>query len=315
MYILENPESFNLKHIFECGQCFRWNYLQEEDKYIGVIGDVVLAVKEEKQIIADRENVKYIFTSNIKHKKELETLIKSYFNLNLEYNLIKEKLLEQNSINILGQKSIEDERLLEHNIALKEAIDFGYGIRILKQDLWETVVSYILSANNNIPRIKKNIETLAERFGRKIVFENRNYYSFPTPEELSKASLQDLRDCGLGFRDKRIYDITRVFLREKKSFLDYSKSTIFLKNALMEYNGIGPKVADCIILFSLNRYEIFPIDVWVRRVMNNIYFKKSDEKKLTNDEIIKFIDKKYGEYAGIAQQYLFYWEREKNGKY
>ena len=81
----------------------------------------------------------------------------------------------------------------------------------------------------------------------------------------------------------------------------------------MKLKGVGPKVADCVLLFGFNKYEVFPIDVWVRRVMNEIYFNKEDEKQLTNEEIINFINKRYGEYAGIAQQYLFYWKREKNG--
>lgn len=310
-YILENIDSFNLTHIFECGQCFRWNYDSKQDRYIGVVGGNVIAVNEETSICNDGSELKkWKFVSTINNSTQLMNFVRKYFNLDLEYNKIKEELLEKNTINILGQQEKEETKILEHSIALKEAIEYGYGIRILKQDFWETVVSYIISANNNIPRIKKIIETLSEKYGNEIIFENKQYYSFPSPEQLSKASVADLRECGLGFRDKRVYDITRVFLDKKDGIIDNKKDTTLLKNDLMQYNGIGPKVADCILLFGLNKYEIFPIDVWVRRVMNDIYFKKQDETKLTNDEILRFTSRKYGSYGGIAQQYLFYWKRE-----
>ena len=316
-YILRNPDSFNLKHIFECGQCFRWNYDEEKDEYIGVVLGEVISVKE----IEEGIDKKYIFNSTIKNNEELEKFIYKYFNLSLEYNKIKEEILNKNSINILNLKEKENEIDLEHNIALKEAIEYGYGIRILKQDLWETVVSYIISVNNNIPRIKKIIETLSSKYGKRIVFKNKEYYSFPTPDELNKVSIKDLRECGLGFRDKRVYDITKIFLKERNikdsninKLLDNKLDVKNLRNILLKHNGIGPKVADCILLFALNKYEIFPIDLWIRRVMNDIYFKKKDEKKLTNDEIIKFINRRYGKYSGIVQQYLFYWKRETYAK-
>lgn len=309
-YILENPESFNLKHIFECGQCFRWNFNKEDNSYIGIVEGNVIKVLEEKEIIDGKEISNYIFTSTIKNNEDLEKLVYRYFDLNRKYTDIKEEILEKNSLDILGICKPEDKNIIEHNMSLKEAIDYGYGIRILKQDLWETVVTYIISANNNIPRIKGIIERLALNYGREIEFENKKYYSFPTPEELSKASVQDLRDLGLGFRDKRVYDIAKVFLENKEKFLDLNQDSSKLKTELMKYNGIGPKVADCILLFALSRFEIFPVDVWVRRVMNDIYFKKSNEKQLTNDEILKFVNRKYGDYAGIVQQYLFYWKRE-----
>lgn len=303
-YILDNQESFNLKHIFECGQCFRWNYDNENDRYIGIVLNHVITVKEEQG--------KYVFTSTIKTDKELENFVYKYFNLSLNYNDVKKELINKNSINILNQDKKEDDRLLKHNISLKEAIDYGYGIRILKQELWETVVSYIISTNNNIPRIKKIIEKIAKEYGNPISFEDKTYYSFPIPKELSRATIENLRDCGLGYRDKSVFNITKAFLESDSLGLKFNEKTLDIKNKLVQYKGIGPKVADCILLFSLNKYEVFPIDVWVRRVINSIYFNKQDEKQVTNNEIIDFANKKYDKYAGIAQQYLFYWKRETN---
>lgn len=264
---------------------------------------------------------KYTFYSTFKTDKKLKAFVTKYFNLDLQYNIIKEEILKKNSINILGIEKKENAIDFEHNIALKEAIEYGYGIRILKQDLWETTVSYIISANNNISRIKKIIEILSKKYGKKISFKNKEYYSFPTPEELRNVTVEELRACGLGFRDKRVYDIIKVFLEKNKDNYDNINNlfnndldTYFLRNILLKYNGIGPKVADCILLFSFNRYEIFPVDVWIKRVMNDIYFKKSNENKLKNEEILKFINERYGKYAGIVQQYLFYWRRGKDGK-
>ncbi len=303
-YILENQESFNLKHIFECGQCFRWNYDKINNRYLGVVSGNVVTVKEDEN--------KYIFKSTMQTDKKLQDFVIEYFNLALKYNEIKTDLLKLNSIDILGLENKEGDKILKHNIALKEAIDYGYGIRILKQELWETIVSYIISANNNIPRIKKIIETMAERYGKPIVFEDETYYSFPTADELSLASIEDLRACGLGYRDKSIFDLVEMFLSEKNYNLDETKNIKELKDKLLQIKGVGPKVADCILLFGLNKYEVFPVDVWVRRVMNDIYFNKKDEKKVTSKEIINFANKRYGLYSGIAQQYLFYWKRETN---
>ena len=309
-----------MKHIFECGQCFRWNYDNKEEKYIGVVDGHVISVKEEIKptnilSVKEQQRVKdYIFKSTMKTDQELADFVKNYFNLKLNYDDIKKELSQKNSISILNLEDKEDKRVLQHNIALKEAMDYGYGIRILKQNLWETVITYIISANNNIPRIKKIIETLSCKYGKSVVFEEKEYYSFPTPKELSVASMEDLRECGLGYRDKSIFNITKDFLEKENLDLDFKGNVIDLKNNLMQYSGIGPKVADCILLFALNKYEVFPIDVWVRRVMNDVYFNKENEKKVTNEEIINFVKAHYDLYAGIAQQYLFYWKRETNGK-
>ena len=196
---------------------------------------------------------------------------------------------------------------------LKNSIKYGNGIRLLNQDLWETLISFIISANNNIPRIKGIIERLSLNYGKMIEFRGEKYYTFPTPEELSKASIQDLRKLGLGFRDIRVFETTKMINENKELLkeLENEKDKNTLREKLLYFPGVGPKVADCIMLFSiLKRLEVFPIDVWVRRVMNDLYIKNEDETKVNKKEIEKLAEEKYGNLAGIAQQYLFYWRRE-----
>ena len=192
-------------------------------------------------------------------------------------------------------------------------IKYGEGIRILNQDLWETIISFIISANNNIPRIQKIIQRLSENFGKEIIFENEKYYTFPTPEELKDVNVEKYRELGLGFRDIRVYETTKMILNKEVDLKKlFNEETETVREELLKLSGVGPKVADCILLFStLKRFEVFPIDVWVRRVMNDLYIKNEDEKKVSKKQILEIAEKKYGNLAGIAQQYLFYWRREK----
>ena len=282
-YILENVKSFEPKHIFDCGQCFRWNE-QKDGSYIGVFNNNVMRVKKEKN--------KVIFEGIC--DGSIKEICTKYFDLDRNYEEIKEKL-----------SSVDD--------YLKESITYGSGIRILNQDLWECIISFIISANNNIPRIKKIIERISEKYGNKIEFEEKAYYSFPTIKQLSKASVEDLRNLGLGFRDIRVYNTTKSILEKnvdiEKLFTISSSEKI--REELLKLDGVGPKVADCIMLFStLKRLDVFPIDVWVRRVMNDLYIKAEDETKINKTQIKKLAEDKYANLAGIAQQYLFYWKRE-----
>ena len=280
-FYLENFNSFEPKHIFECGQCFRWD-LQPDGSYTGIFGKNVLNVKKENEKIV----FKGICETNI-----IKTCM-DYFDLNRDYNKIKEKLA-----------------LVDDN--LSQSIEYGYGIRILKQDLWETIISFIISANNNIPRIKGIIDRISKEYGQPIEYDGNIHYTFPTPQELSKATIEDLRRLGLGFRDKYVYNTTQMIINsELISVLEKEKDINIIKENLMQLPGIGEKVADCIILFGLNRFESFPVDVWVRRVMNELYIKNKDEAKVKNQEIRKLAYAKYDDLAGIAQQYLFYWKRE-----
>ena len=283
-FILYKQDSFKLKDIFECGQCFRWNK-QEDGSYTGVIKYGVINVKQEKN--------KIIFKGKILDDYNLKNIVEEYFDLNIDYNEIKESL-----------KKIDK--------YMEESIKFGKGIRILNQDFWETIISFIISANNNIPRIKKIIEKISEKYGKQIQWNNKKYYLFPTVEELSIASVEDLRSLGLGFRDKRIYRTTQMIMKKEFDLEKISKikDTDKLKNELLKLDGVGEKVADCIALFSLHRFDVFPIDVWVRRVINELYIHNEFEEKVKKEEIKKLADDKFKNYKAMAQQYLFYWKRE-----
>ena len=282
-FILKDIKSFDPVHIFECGQCFRWNK-EQDGSYTGVFKANVINVK--------KENSKVIFKGISQDDLKQECI--EYFDLERDYENIKNKL-----------SKVDDN--------LKSSIKYGSGIRILNQDLWETIISFIISANNNIPRIKGIIEKLSKKYGNKIVWNNKEHYTFPTPEELSKASVSDLRKLGLGFRDVRVYETTKIINENKQKLQELAdeKDVNKLREELLEFPGVGPKVADCIMLFStLKRLEVFPIDVWVRRVMNELYIKNEDETKVKKKELENLAKEKYGNLAGIAQQYLFYWRRE-----
>ena len=195
---------------------------------------------------------------------------------------------------------------------MKTSVEYGKGIRILNQDLWETIISFIISANNNIPRIKGIIERLSAKYGKEIDWNGKKYYTFPTPEELKDVSVEDYRKLGLGFRDIRLYETTKMILENKVDLqkLRENPDTKEVREQLLTLSGVGPKVADCILLFSdLKRFEVFPIDVWVRRVMNDLYIKEEDETKVSKVKIEKIANEKFGNLAGLAQQYLFYWRR------
>ena len=282
-YIIKNNTSFEPKDIFDCGQCFRWN-LEEDGSYTGIFGNNVLNVnKKQKEII-----VSGICDGNIKE------ICTQYFDLDRDYEKIKKTLSK-----------------IDNN--LKKSSEYGSGIRILNQDLWEMIISFIISANNNIPRIKGIIERMSKKYGKEIEFNGKKYYTFPTKEELSKATISDLRALGMGFRDKYIYKTTQK-INSKEVDLEKIKdmnNTKEIREELLKLPGVGPKVADCILLFSiLNRYDVFPIDVWVRRVMNELYIHNKDEKKVSKREIEKIAIDKFGPLQGFAQQYLFYWKRE-----
>ena len=178
-YVLKNQDSFELKDIFECGQCFRWNK-EPNGSYTGVFKGNVLNVKKENEDIT--------FTGMV--DGDIKEVVVDYFDLDRDYSLIKDELSKI-------------------DIYLKESIEYGSGIRILNQDLWETIISFIISANNNIPRIKGIIEKLSSKYGSKIEWNGKTYYAFPTARELQNVTVEEFRSLGLGFRDIRLYETTR----------------------------------------------------------------------------------------------------------
>ena len=282
IFVLNNFDNFNPEHIFECGQCFRWNK-ETDGSYTGVFLENVLNVKKEEKRI----------TFQGMCEDNIIKVITEYFDMNTDYTKMKERLKNTDEY-------------------IRAAIEYGSGIRILKQDLWETIISFIISANNNIPRIKGIIERISKKYGEKVVWKEKEYYTFPTPQQLKDVTIEDFRKLGAGFRDKRLHQTVQKVL-QKEIDLDYLKSiedSQILRQELMKIDGVGEKVADCIMLFALQKFNVFPVDVWVRRVMNELYIKETDETKVNKDKIRKLANQKYSEIAGIAQQYLFYWKRE-----
>jgi N-glycosylase/DNA lyase len=275
--IIDEIVHFDLPHIFECGQCFRWNR-EDDGSYTGVVGKKVINVKQDgMKIVFDNMTI-----------SDYEDTIRDYFDLDTDYADIKDKV---NTDDIM-----------------EKAVRFGEGIRILNQDEWEVMISFMISANNRIPMIKKVIENLSINFGDYIcTYREKDYYSFPTAEKLSGVPVEKIMECKAGFRSERIKEAARRFLTEKDTIYDlknrtYEEGLEYLKS----YKGIGDKVANCILLFSMRKFETFPVDVWVRRVMQSLYVDRN-----TSDKFIRcYAEEKFGKYSGYAQQYLFFYARE-----
>lgn len=278
--IVENVEDFDLKHIFDCGQSFRW-YEENDSSYTGVAKEKVINIKKNSRSII-------ISNSDI---NDFTNIWYEYLDMDRDYSKVKEKLAE-------------DE-------VLKEAIKFGEGIRILKQDPWEILISFIISANNRIPMIKRAIRSISEKWGKPVQYNGETYYTFPGPEELSYATVEELEKCSTGFRAKYIKKTTEMILRkdiELYNLKNYSYEEA--KSELMKLPGVGPKVSDCILLFSMGQYKAFPVDVWVKRIMQYLYLAPD----VSLMKIEKYAHERFGELGGFAQQYLFYYAREFKGK-
>jgi len=273
---IHDIRDFNITHIFECGQCFRWNR-EDDGSYTGVVKKKVINVLQQGNTV-EFNNVN---TDDF-------DIIKNYFDFDTDYEAIK---------NTLNTDEI-----------MAEAIKFGEGIRILNQEEWETMISFMISANNRIPMIKKVIENLSISFGDYIGnYRGKEYFSFPTAERLSAAPVERILECKTGFRAPRIKAAATRFLTEKDKIyniknMSYDEGLAYLKT----YKGIGDKVANCILLFSMRHIDTFPVDVWVRRVMQTLYVSKDTK----DADIRKFAENKFGKYSGFAQQYLFYYARE-----
>lgn len=268
-------ETFNLKYTLECGQCFRWREVGENE-YIGVIQDRVLRVKQ-------IGNTLYVWSNN---EDNLEEVVKQYFALDIDYTSLENTISK-----------------IDANV--RKAIEFSSGIRILRQPLFETYISYIISANNNISRISKSVDLISKKCGKPQEFEGNIYYTFPDVKSLAKLTMDDLLSCGVGFRARYILHNVESLKNEDLSVLS-NMDTVSAYNKLIEYQGIGPKVADCILLFALQRYEVFPVDVWVKRIMEKLYFETNTALKT----IREYSKTNFGEYAGIVQQHLFFNVRE-----
>lgn len=269
---LRSPMHFDPVQVFTCGQCFRW-YMCEDGSFTGVaFGKVLNVLKQDSDI----------YLKNCT-KEDFLTVWKDYFDLDRDYGKIT--------------------NALSHDKTLKTAASYGSGIRILRQDFFEALISFIISANNNIPRIQGIIGRLCRIYGKSVSYNGETFYSFPSPDSLKGVTEEALAPLRSGYRAKYIVNAVKSFLNgeidtEKIKHLSVSDA----RRELCKISGVGPKVADCILLFSFGRFDAFPTDVWVKRVMNELYGCEEKDAAKTGFHL-------FGESAGIAQQYLFYWRR------
>jgi N-glycosylase/DNA lyase len=262
---LVGVSDFELERIFECGQCFRWN-ANEDGSYVGVAFGKAAGV---------RKVGKSVFISGT--GEDFESVWREYFDLGLNYADVRKKLC------------IDD--------FMKQATHHGAGIRILKQEKWEALCSFIISQCNNIPRIKSIINTLCNEFGNKIIFEGRGYYSFPSAKTISALSEEDLAILRSGYRAKYILGAAKAIENGDINLDALSQSTPQVaRDGLKQLVGVGDKVADCVMLFGLHMLDAFPLDVWMKRAVSEHYGKGFDSVIFTP-------------YAGIAQQYIFHYVR------
>lgn len=270
IFKIKNSFGIDLDRTFDCGQCFRFDKVENSEydvEYRGVAYGRAVS-------FAEKDGELYVIGAD---DADFEKIWRRYLSLDEDYGAIHGELLA-----------------LSENEALHRAVEYGRGIRILRQEPWETVCSFIISQNNNIPRIKGLIKALSERAGERL---DDGVYSFPTAEAVAALGVQELRDLKMGFRAPYIIDAAEKVVRGELDFEAVaSLPTVEAEKMLCAVKGIGPKVADCALLFGFSKYDAFPVDVWVKRVIEK-YFDRSFEPS------------SLGKYAGVAQQVLFYYER------
>ena len=269
-------DNFSIAQICESGQCFRMNMLE------GKTSETAALVAFGKYLEVSRNGNEICFDCT---QEEYDGIWRAYFDMETDYAAV-----------IKGIDAADD--------YLTAAASFGMGIRILRQDLWEMIISFIVSQQNNIKRIRKCINLLCEKYGEKRTSQNGvEYYDFPTPNALSAVSIEELRSCGLGYRSRYIYETANAVTHkeidlEGLSALDYMQA----QKELLRLCGVGKKVADCICLFALHKTEAFPKDTHINKVLAARY---ADGFPL----------EKYGKNSGILQQYIFYYDLNKGETY
>lgn len=283
--MVEQLEYFNIGQILESGQVFRFEKINPHTYRLIAKGKCIKVTQ------LPESTTLMIYNSTL---GEFEEIWRPYFDIDTDYKQIAQTLSQKDEY-------------------MSQAIDFGKGIRLLKQDPWEMLISFIISQNKAIPHIQKCIENISERYGQKIAYEEEEdsyYYTFPTPEELAKATEEELRECKVGFRAPYIVDACQKVMSGEIILNDlFNMSAKEAKEELMKIKGVGPKVSDCILLFAYGKMDLFPTDVWIKRVVEGIYF---DGKEISLQAIQKFAREYFADLAGYAQQYLFYYGRENN---
>lgn len=276
MLVIKNIKNFDLDSTVTCGQIFRFEK-ESDNSYTIVLKDRIINVKYENNNLYVDSN-KY---------DNLENVVTKYFDLERDYSKINE---------IIEKKDLE----------IKKIVEYCNGLKMINSYPFETIVSYIISANNSVPSIRKSVDMISKRYGKKVEFRDREYYLFPTAEELKNVRIEDYRTCSVGFRDKYIENIVRV-INNDSNYLDnfYKLDSLSSFDILLKEKGIGPKVASCILLFAYQKFNVFPVDTWVKKIMKEKY-------KIEGEKNIREKTKElYGEYSAIAIQYMFHYSRNK----
>lgn len=267
-------KNFNLHDTVTCGQIFRFDVL-DDGSYTVVLSDRVVNLKlDGNSLIVDSNNM-----------DDIERVIRKYFDLDFDYDFINESLI-----------SIDP--------SVKHIIDSCTGLKMINEPKLEVIISFILSANNGVPQIRNSLDNISRMFGEKVVFRDKEYYLFPSLDRLKNASVSDFRSCKAGFRDKYLYLMIQSIVSGDfdLSLIDNMSSDEALKY-LMNNKGIGEKVASCILLFGYHRFDVFPIDTWVKKYMKEKY----DLDSVSS--IRKFMFDKYSSNCGLIIQYIFHYSR------
>ena len=268
--------NFNLEDTITCGQIFRFNK-RDDNSFDVILSDRVINIKQENDNLI-------VKSSNM---DDLEKVIRDYFDLDYDYDSINNKLIEIDNNNI-------------------DIINSCEGLKMINEPKFEVIVSYILSSNNRVPQIKNALDNISKMYGKKVLFVGNEYYLFPTIDQLSKCNVSELRSCKTGFRDKYIYEFVN---KVKNNTFDINSINNMNSAEALEYlktlNGVGDKVASCILLFGYHRFDVFPIDTWVKKYMKDKYNIEGV------DNIKKFTINKYNELSGLAIQYMFNYKRNK----
>ena len=272
---IEKP--FKLEDTITCGQIFRFSKMED--------GSFDIILKDRVINVYEKNNYLYVSSNN---EDDLKSVVMNYFDLDNDYDKINEYLLKQD-------KKLDD------------AINFSKGLMMIKQDPFETIMEYIISANNSVPSIASALNNIALKYGKKVMFNDKEYYLFPQYKDLKDVKENDLRECKVGFRDKYLKAMIDK-LNNNELDLDsfYNMDTKDALDKLMENIGIGPKVASCILLFAYQKYDVFPVDTWVKKVMKKEYNIEGEKN------IRAFASITYGKYSAVAIQYLFNYGRNSN---
>ncbi|HRX33312.1 MAG TPA: DNA glycosylase [Methanoregulaceae archaeon] len=265
---LPPDQPFDLHLTLSCGQVFRW--VRDCDWWTGVVGDTVVRIRQDGNRLtfsgADRP------------------FIREYFHLDGDLPAI-----------LAG---------IDRDTLMHETIRKNRGLRIIRQPPWECLASYICATYANIPGIKKRISLLSEKFGEQVSSGSETYYSFPTPDSLAECLPGDLRSCSVGYRASFLADTARI-VADSPGWEESVRELSFndARRVLLSLKGVGKKVADCVLLFGFQRYESFPVDVWIERIMKHCYGSGRELKRY--EEIAGLGRELFGAYAGYAQEYLF----------